>query len=82
MEPDAAMAVHNEAAPNEAAPNEAAPNEAAPNEATIVRSPVRDFSKIGLQLVQQVHGNTGRSNGFVVKNTAHGYLIQTINPTL
>jgi hypothetical protein len=57
MEPDAALAIHHEAVPNEA---------------TVVRTPVRDFSKIGLQLVQQGHGNAlSGSNGFVIKNTAH-----------
>jgi hypothetical protein len=60
VEPDAALAVNNEAAHNEA---------------TIVWTTMRDFSKIGLQLVQQAHGNTGRSKRFVIKNTAHDYCI-------
>jgi hypothetical protein len=46
------------------------------NEAAIVWTPVRDFSKIGLQLVQQAHGNASMfTNGFVIKNTAHDYCI-------
>jgi hypothetical protein len=49
------------------------------NEAAIVWTPVRDFSKIGLQLVQQAHGNASMfTNGFVIKNTAHGYWLLVI----
>jgi hypothetical protein len=45
--------------------------EAAHNEVTVVGTAVRDFSKILLQPVQRVHGNTGRSKRFVIKNAAH-----------
>jgi transcription elongation GreA/GreB family factor len=73
VKPDATLTLHNEVTHNEVTHNVVSHNEA-----TIVWTTMRDFSKIGLQLVQQAHGNTGRSKRFVIKNAAHGYWLLVI----
>jgi hypothetical protein len=73
VKPDATLTLHNGVTHNEVTHNEVTHNEA-----TIVRTAVRYFSKILLQPVQRVHGNTGRSKRFVIKNTAHGYWLLVI----
>jgi hypothetical protein len=44
------------------------------NEFAVVRTAMRDFSKIGLQGLQNGHWNPllGGADGFVIKNAAHG----------